>query len=43
MRNLAQVSLETDNVFSDDGAAQQLATMTERADSGYVATLSMAV
>ena len=43
VRTLAQVSLETDNVFGDDGAAQQLATMTERADSGYVATLSMAV
>ena len=42
VRNLAQVSLERDMVFSD-GVSQPLATMTGSADSGYVATLDVPV
>ncbi|HEY5785946.1 MAG TPA: intradiol ring-cleavage dioxygenase [Microlunatus sp.] len=38
--NLAQVSLESDNVFGDDGAAHQLAAMTGDVTKGYVATLT---
>lgn len=40
--NFGSLSLETDNVFSDDGAAHQLATMSGDA-SGYVAALVVAV
>ena len=36
VRNLAQLSLETDNVFRD-GAEQQLATMSGSVADGYVA------
>ena len=42
VRNMAQTSLETDNVFSD-GAEQQLATMTGSVADGYVAALALAV
>jgi len=40
--NLSQVSLATDNVFSD-GSALELATMTGSVSAGYVATLTVAV
>ncbi|AVR96740.1 intradiol ring-cleavage dioxygenase [Pseudoduganella armeniaca] len=42
VRNLAQMSFATDNVFSD-GHALQLATMTGNPSDGYVATLTVAV
>ena len=41
--NLAQVSLESDNVFGDDGAAHQLATVTGDVTKGFVATLTAPV
>lgn len=41
--NLEQTSLESDMVFSDDGAAHQLATVTGNASAGYRARLSLAV
>ncbi len=41
--NLSQLSLQSDMVFSDDGAAHQLATMTGDATSGYTASLTVAV
>ncbi|MEZ5100218.1 MAG: intradiol ring-cleavage dioxygenase [Thermoleophilia bacterium] len=41
--NLARLSLETDNVFGDDGGALQLATMGGSVDSGYTATLVVGV
>ncbi|QGZ42838.1 hypothetical protein IP92_04576 [Pseudoduganella flava] len=42
VRNLAQISYATDNIFSD-GYALQLATVTGNATDGYVATLTVAV
>ncbi|MFF5360839.1 intradiol ring-cleavage dioxygenase [Streptomyces scabiei] len=42
VRNLAQLSLETDNIFSD-GYDQQLATMKGGTDQGYTATLTVPV
>ena len=42
MRNLAQISYATDNVFSD-GSNLQMATVTGNATQGYVVTLSIAV
>jgi protocatechuate 3,4-dioxygenase beta subunit len=41
--NLAQVSLASDNVFSDDSATLQMATLTGDAGSGYVASLAVRV
>ncbi|UFU06825.1 intradiol ring-cleavage dioxygenase [Ruania halotolerans] len=41
--NLARVSLATDNVFSDDGGASQLATVTGDLSSGYVVSLTVGV
>jgi protocatechuate 3,4-dioxygenase beta subunit len=41
--NLSQVSLATDNVFGDDSAATELATMTGSAADGYRATLTIAI
>jgi protocatechuate 3,4-dioxygenase beta subunit len=41
--NLAQVSLRSDLVFSDDGAIHQLASMSGSAQDGYVATLTVGV
>jgi protocatechuate 3,4-dioxygenase beta subunit len=41
--NLAQLSLETDGVFRDDGGATQLAVVTGDAASGYHATLAVGV
>lgn len=43
VRNLSQLSLESDMVFSDDDAAHQMATMTGDASSGYTAALTVAV
>ena len=40
--NLARVSLESDMVFNDDGAAHQLATMSGTAADGYTAKLTIA-
>ena len=42
VRNLSQVSLASDNVFSD-GASLELATMTGSAAGGYTAALTVAV
>jgi protocatechuate 3,4-dioxygenase beta subunit len=41
--NLSQVSLATDNVFGDDSAATELATVTGSVTDGYVAKLAIAV
>ncbi|TKV57291.1 intradiol ring-cleavage dioxygenase [Nakamurella flava] len=41
--NLAQLSLSTDNVFSDDSAAHQLATVTGDVTKGYVVSLDVGV
>ncbi len=43
VENLAQTSLATDNVFSDDGGVSQLATVTGDATSGYTIDLSVSV
>lgn len=42
-RNLAQVSLDSDNVFGDDGGALQLATVSGDTSSGYVVSLTVRV
>jgi protocatechuate 3,4-dioxygenase beta subunit len=42
VRNLAQISYATDNVFSD-GTSLQMATVTGNATDGYVVTLTIAV
>lgn len=42
VRNLAQISYATDNVFSD-GTSLQMTTVTGNATEGYVATLVIAV
>lgn len=42
-RNLAQVSLETDNVFGDDGAELQMGAFTGSADAGYTSRLAVRV
>ncbi|GAB3408690.1 hypothetical protein GCM10027515_26320 [Schumannella luteola] len=42
-RNLSQISLASDNVFGDDGAALQMATITGNADAGYAASLTVRV
>ncbi|MCB0880679.1 MAG: 3,4-dioxygenase subunit beta [Thermoleophilia bacterium] len=41
--NLAGISLAADNVFGDDGAVHQLATMTGDAASGFTAALTVPV
>ena len=41
--NLAQVSLDSDNVFGDDGGVSQLGTVTGSVDSGYTVSLAVAV
>jgi protocatechuate 3,4-dioxygenase beta subunit len=43
VRNLAMISLQTDNVFGDDGAKLQLATVTGSVDAGYTAELTVAI
>lgn len=42
-RNLSSVSLSTDNVFRDDKAIHQLATITGSVKKGYVANLTIGV
>jgi hypothetical protein len=42
VRNLAQTSLDSDNVFSD-GADQQLAKVSGSATAGYTAELTVPV
>jgi protocatechuate 3,4-dioxygenase beta subunit len=41
--NLARTSLSTDNVFSDDRAIHQLATVTGSVDHGFVANLTIGI
>lgn len=42
-QNLAQITLETDNVFGEDGGELQLAEVTGDVSSGYVASLVVRV
>ena len=42
-QNLGGVSLTTDGVFADDGAAHQLATVTGNAGDGYTVRLAVRV
>ncbi|MFI5491393.1 intradiol ring-cleavage dioxygenase [Actinoplanes sp. NPDC051859] len=41
--NMSQVSLATDNVFGEDSAATELATVTGDVASGFTATLTIAI
>ena len=41
--NLSKVSLDTDNVFGDDGGVSQLATVTGDVASGYTVALNVGV
>ncbi len=41
--NLAQVTLQSDNVFGDDGGVSQLAAVTGDAESGYAVSLAVGV
>lgn len=41
--NLAQVSLDSDNVFGDDGGALELATVSGDTDAGYLVSLAVRV
>jgi hypothetical protein len=41
--NMAQVSLDADNVFGDDGGELQLATLTGDVTNGYVVSLTAGV
>jgi protocatechuate 3,4-dioxygenase beta subunit len=41
--NLQQVSLDSDNVFGEDGGARQLGTVTGSVDAGYVVELAVPV
>lgn len=43
VRNLAQTSLTSDNVFGNDGGIYQLATVTGNTTDGYVANLTVGV
>src|SRR5690349_6695946 len=43
VRNAQQVSLQSDNVFRDDGAIRQLATMSGSVAGGYTASLTIGV
>lgn len=43
VRTLARLSLESDNVFGDDGGASQLATVTGDTDAGYKAVLDVGI
>lgn len=42
-QNLAQITLESDNVFGEDGAELQMATMSGDINSGYTASLTVRV
>jgi len=41
--NLGQITLATDNVFGDDSAARELATITGNVTDGFTAQLTVAV
>lgn len=41
--NLARITLDSDNVFSDDGGASQLATVTGDNAAGYTVALTVGV
>lgn len=43
VRNLAEVSLDSDNVFGDDSGVSQLAMVTGSVSEGYLATLTAGV
>ncbi|HEX8495666.1 MAG TPA: hypothetical protein VF661_00615, partial [Actinomycetales bacterium] len=43
VRTLAQVSLDSDNVFGDDGGASQLATVTGDVGAGYTVSLPVRI
>jgi protocatechuate 3,4-dioxygenase beta subunit len=43
VRNVAQVSLSSDNVFGDDGGIHQVATMSGSVTEGYTAALTIGV
>jgi len=43
VRNAAQVSLQSDNVFGDDGGIHQIATMSGSVARGYAAALTIGV
>jgi protocatechuate 3,4-dioxygenase beta subunit len=43
VQNLSRVSLESDNVFGDDGGASQLGTVTGDVTSGYAVSLTVGV
>ena len=43
VRNVAQVSLASDNVFGNDGGIHQIATMTGDVTNGYAAALTIGV
>lgn len=43
LSNLARLSLTTDNVFSDDNAIHQLATVTGSVKKGFVANLTIGI
>ncbi|MET3708984.1 hypothetical protein ABIB17_003634 [Arthrobacter sp. UYEF6] len=41
--NMARTTLQSDNVFGDDGGIYQLATMTGSAGAGYTAGLNVTI
>jgi hypothetical protein len=43
VRNMSSLSLETDNVFSDDGGVHQLGTITGDVANGYSVSLTVPV
>ncbi|KQZ10697.1 3,4-dioxygenase subunit beta [Agromyces sp. Root1464] len=43
VRNVSQVSLASDNVFSDDGGIHQIASMSGSVEGGYTAALTIGV
>lgn len=43
VRNMARTTLQSDNVFGDDGGIYQLATMTGSASTGYTAGLNVTI
>ncbi len=43
VRNMQQVSLDSDNVFREDGGARQLGTISGSVEAGYTVELAVAV
>ncbi|MET0303787.1 MAG: hypothetical protein ABW040_07030, partial [Microbacteriaceae bacterium] len=43
VRNASQISLQSDNVFGDDGGIHQIATMAGSVSAGYTASLTIAL